>query len=303
VAKIFINYRRDDCIATAGRLHDRLVQSIGRKNLFMDVDHIPAGVDFRAHLEAQIAACDILLVLIGPQWLTAAHAKGGRRLDDASDYVRVEIAAALARGVRVIPVLVDGARMPGADDLPDPLQTLALRNAVEVRNTQFGSDVQRLLEKITEAHGASAWWAAAGRPALVLAICSALLIAGWAIWRQDAPTQPGLDAGTQRDEQLSTATVLPPPTDRSKQLSRVRLRQAVVIRASATNWQWIEKDPRDNREVTFRFRQQSESPDELVLYDASRDMYARLNFNDGRAYWRIGQQGPWNWNYDILETE
>jgi hypothetical protein len=91
--KIFINYRRDDCLATAGRLHDHLAKAFGLRNLFMDVDHIPAGVDFKAHLDAQVASCDALLVLIGPQWLAATDLKGGRRLDQADDFVRAEIAA------------------------------------------------------------------------------------------------------------------------------------------------------------------------------------------------------------------
>ena len=111
---IFINYRREDSTATAGRLYDRLAQAFGRKNLFMDVDHIPAGVDFVAHLNNQVAACEVVLVVIGPNWLNAKDEAGQRRLDNPDDFVAIEIAAALARNIRVIPVLVDGARMPKA---------------------------------------------------------------------------------------------------------------------------------------------------------------------------------------------
>ena len=113
--KIFINYRRDDSIGMAGRLHDRLAQTFGRDKLFMDVDHIPAGVDFVAHLNSQVAACDVVLVVIGPNWLGAKDESGERRLDNPDDFVAIEIAAALARDIRVIPVLVDGARMPKAE--------------------------------------------------------------------------------------------------------------------------------------------------------------------------------------------
>src|SRR5262245_65897441 len=109
---IFINYRREDSISTAGRLHDRLSQTFGRKNIFMDVDHIPAGVDFVAHLNSQIVACKIALVVIGPHWLEAKDENGGRRLDNPDDFVTIEIATALARNIAVIPVLVYGARMP-----------------------------------------------------------------------------------------------------------------------------------------------------------------------------------------------
>jgi hypothetical protein len=149
--KIFINYRRDDSISTAGRLHDRLAQTFGRKNLFMDVDHIPAGVDFVAYLNSQLAACDIFLAIIGPNWLNAKDDYGRRRLDNPDDFVLVEIAAALARNICVIPVLVDGAHTPKADNLPDSIKPLVRRNAVEMRNTQFGRDAKALVQKIREA--------------------------------------------------------------------------------------------------------------------------------------------------------
>jgi formylglycine-generating enzyme required for sulfatase activity len=149
--KIFINYRRGDSIATAGRLHDRLAQAFGRGNLFMDVDHIPPGVDFVDHLKEQLAACDVLLAVIGPGWVGAKGADGRRRLDSPEDFVAIEIAAALAKDIRVIPVLIDGASMPGPEDLPDSLKALARRNAVEVRHTQFGRDVDALIEKLRDA--------------------------------------------------------------------------------------------------------------------------------------------------------
>jgi len=149
--KIFINYRRHDSISTAGRLQDRLAQTFGRKNLFMDVDHIPAGVDFHDYLDKQVTACDVFLAVIGPNWLDAKDEEGRRRFDNPDDVVTVEIAAALARNIRVIPVLVDGARMPKADRLPDPVKPIVRHNAVDVRNTHFGRDAEALVEKIKEA--------------------------------------------------------------------------------------------------------------------------------------------------------
>src|SRR5262249_31439704 len=148
--KIFINYRRDDAIGTAGRLHDRLVQTFGRDNLFMDVDHIPVGADFVEYLHSQVAACDVFLAVIGPNWLNAKDNRGRRRFDNPDDYVTIEIAAALARNIRVIPVLVDNARMPNADKLPDSVKPLARRNAFEIRNTQFGRDAEALANKVRE---------------------------------------------------------------------------------------------------------------------------------------------------------
>ena len=104
---IFINYRREDSISIAGRLYDRLSQTFGQKNIFMDVDHIPAGVDFVTHLNSQVAACNIILVVIGPHWLEAKDENGGRRLDSPDDLRRHRDATA-AREIRAIPVLVDG---------------------------------------------------------------------------------------------------------------------------------------------------------------------------------------------------
>jgi hypothetical protein len=177
---IFINYRREDSISIAGRLHDRLAQAFGRKNIFMDVDHIPAGVDFVAHLNSQVAACNLLLVVIGPKWLDAKDEAGQRRLQQPDDFVAIEIAAALARDIRVIPVLVDGAGMPKASELPDRLKQLARRQAVEVRQNQFGRDAEALVERIREALAGSvgirSWRSMVLAGAATLAT---LLLVGW----------------------------------------------------------------------------------------------------------------------------
>jgi hypothetical protein len=149
--KIFINYRRDDSGGTAGRLHDRLARTFGLKNLFMDVDDIPPGVDFVNYLNSQVGACDIFLAIIGPHWLNAKDGHGHHRLDNPNDFVLVEITAALARNICVIPVLVDGAHLPNADKLPDVIKPLVRRNAVEVRNTQFGRDANALIRELREA--------------------------------------------------------------------------------------------------------------------------------------------------------
>ena len=145
--KIFINYRRDDSIGMAGRLHDRLAQTFGRDKLFMDVDHIPVGADFVAHLNTQVAACEVVLVVIGRNWLRAKDKAGQRQLHQPDDFVAIEIAAALARDIRVIPVLVDGARMPKESELPDSLKPLARRQAVDVRHSHFGHDAEALVKE------------------------------------------------------------------------------------------------------------------------------------------------------------
>jgi hypothetical protein len=179
--RIFINYRRDDSIGMAGRLHDRLAHTFGRAKLFMDVDHIPVGTDFVAHLNSQVAECDVILVVIGPNWLSVKDESGRRRLDDPDDFVAIEIAAALTREIRVIPVLVDGARMPKASELPDSLKPLARRHAVDVRHAHFGHDAEALVARMREALGDDAGGPRRRRvrAAIGATAVAALLLIGW----------------------------------------------------------------------------------------------------------------------------
>jgi tetratricopeptide (TPR) repeat protein len=147
-SKIFISYRRDDSAGTAGRLHDRLAETFGEENLFIDVDNMPAGADFVETLNKQVANCDVFLCTVGPNWLNAKDDDGRRRLDQPDDFVRVEIAAALNRNIPVIPVLVDGARVPKDHELPNDIAPLTRRQAVEVRNSHFRRDADELTQKI-----------------------------------------------------------------------------------------------------------------------------------------------------------
>jgi hypothetical protein len=154
VAKVFICYRREDSAGHAGRVHDRLEREFGRDLLFMDVDAIPPGRNFVKVLHDEVAKCDVLLALIGPSWLAVSD-EGGRRLDSTTDFVRIEIAAALQRDVPVIPLLLDGARIPKPADLPADIQELALRSALEIRHASFHQDMDRLVRAIREGTGAS----------------------------------------------------------------------------------------------------------------------------------------------------
>lgn len=148
---VFINYRRDDSAGYAGRLMDRLAAHFGHKKVFMDVTDIEPGLDFVQAIADGIGACDALLVVMSKQWLTARAADGTRRLDDPNDHLRLEIMAALERGVRVIPLLVRGARMPAEEQLPTALTALARKQAIELSDERWDFDVGRLvgvLEKI-----------------------------------------------------------------------------------------------------------------------------------------------------------
>lgn len=147
---VFINYRRDDSAGWAGRLHDRLVRTLPARRVFIDVDDIPPGEDFAGLLDAQVAQCDVFLAVIGPRWLNSADAGGHRRIDNPSDFVRIEIASALRRSnVHVIPVLVDGAAVPNAAELPEDLRPLVERNALQIRGEHFHRDSERLVATVS----------------------------------------------------------------------------------------------------------------------------------------------------------
>ncbi len=144
--RVFISYRREDTSGQAGRLYDALADKLGQDNVFMDVDTIDIGVEFKRAIETAVSACDVLFVMIGPRWLTAADSRGERRLSRSDDYVRLEVEAALGRDIRVVPALIAGAIMPVADDLPGTLAPLAMRNAVEMSDgPRWQYDVARLM--------------------------------------------------------------------------------------------------------------------------------------------------------------
>ncbi len=149
--KIFVSYRRDDSADAAGRLHDRLSAEFGKTSVFIDVDNIPFGVDFRKHLANAVGNCDVLLAIMGDEWLDARDRDGQRRLDDESDFVRIEIATALQRQIPVIPILVGINSVPKPDQLPEDLRELAFRNAAEIRaGVHFASQVDRLVTSIRD---------------------------------------------------------------------------------------------------------------------------------------------------------
>ncbi len=147
---IFISYRRDDSEGEAGRLYDDLVRAYGNNAVFMDVAGIAPGLDFRKAIDDNVSGCGVFLAVIGPQWATITNQDGHRRLDDANDFVRLEIASALARNIAVIPVLVHDARMPHPEQLPDNIKDLAYRNSVEISHARWNSDVQLLVDALKQ---------------------------------------------------------------------------------------------------------------------------------------------------------
>lgn len=181
--KIFISYRRDDSAPWAGRLYERLARTFKKSQLFMDVDHIAPGQDFVRVLEDQVGRCDVLLAIIGRAWLESRNERGERRLDDANDFVRLEIETALRRGITVIPILVDGAPMPRAAELPESLHGLLRKQARTLSHAGFGLETQALLQALGQpsagSSGDGASRAQSVSRAVLWSAAAVAAIAGW----------------------------------------------------------------------------------------------------------------------------
>jgi hypothetical protein len=145
MSKIIVSYRRSDSAATAGRIFDRLVDRYGEASVFMDIDRIPFGTDFRHHIQDVLRGADILLAVVGPTWL-GKKADGASRIHDDADPVRVEIEAALRQGLTLIPVLIDNASMPGAAELPESIRDFAYINAAPI---DIGRDFRAHMDRLT----------------------------------------------------------------------------------------------------------------------------------------------------------
>ncbi|MCU7884451.1 MAG: TIR domain-containing protein [Candidatus Thiodiazotropha sp. (ex Lucinoma annulata)] len=151
IANIFISYRREDSADVTGRIHDRLASHFGESALFMDVDDIPLGVDFTKYIDEKVSKCEVLLAIVGRDWLSVTDENGNRRLDMPNDFVRAELESALKRNIPVIPLLVRRASMPDADDLPESIQEFSTRNGMPVRaDPDFRTDCDRLIDGLEQ---------------------------------------------------------------------------------------------------------------------------------------------------------
>ena len=148
---IFISYRRSDSLAATGRVYDHVVKSFGENNVFRDTNSIYPGVNFDHRLKHALSVCHVTIVIIGSTWLTATAEDGSRRLDDPDDYVRTEVESSLNRGTEIIPVLLDGTKMPKPSDLPATMRKLAFQNAAFIEQGHlFEQHMKRLIEAIWE---------------------------------------------------------------------------------------------------------------------------------------------------------
>lgn len=226
---IFISYRRDDSAGYAGRLYDRLATHFGPQRVFMDVEGIEPGADFVNAIEEAVSSCQVLIVLIGDEWTHGTDAAGRRRLDDPNDFIRLETSAALKRNIRVVPVLVDGAVMPRAEELPDEIKALTRRQAIELSHKQWeasSGELIRTLERILSKVSTEAPVAVApakptadigsappssNKSRTWLAAAAGLLILGAALWWGLAARAPSSKPVLQPSVSV-TAQVKPAPT-------------------------------------------------------------------------------------------
>jgi TIR domain len=173
--QIFISYRRDDAAGYAGRLEEALEKRLGRGSVFRDVLDISPGEDFVAAIRARLAGAQAVLVLIGPRW-AGGETSGQRRIDDPGDFVRLEVAVALESGARVVPVLLPGATMPAAADLPEPLKPLAQRNALGLNDVHWEADIERLADATGRPRQRRGWVWALGGAGMAASAAAALVL-------------------------------------------------------------------------------------------------------------------------------
>ena len=220
--RIFISYRRQDSAYPAGWLYDRLAERFGPEQVFKDVDSIELGDDFVETITNAVGSCDILLALIGQEWLDVAGPDGSRRLDDPDDFVRLEIEAALERKVLLIPILVEGALMPRGDELPPSIAPLVRRQALELSPNRFRADTDRLLEVIERT-----------------------LVDLQEEHEDDVPAAPTPEPSPPKTTTETTATTEtgPKPSPFSTTRVRVALAAAAVAAIAALIWLQLPGDP------------------------------------------------------------
>lgn len=208
---IFISYRRDDTRHVAGRLATELAARFGAEHIFRDVDSIEDGENFATELDKALTHCTVMLVLIGPAWLSSSNAAGQRRLDIPSDWVRLEVAGALKRNVRVVPLLVENAELPAEADLAEELRPLVQRQARKLSDERWRGDFMMLTDMLAKQPGLAAVAPAvtttappptpapSSRKPVVMGVAALLVVAaGVAVWSQFAkPKLPDL-SGTWR---------------------------------------------------------------------------------------------------------
>ncbi|MCC6887972.1 MAG: TIR domain-containing protein [Hyphomicrobiales bacterium] len=208
MSKIVISYRRSDTQAIAGRIRDKLVSDYGVDCVYMDIDSIPPGLDFRDHLDSALASSDVLIAIIGPKWLGRTRGKRAR-IDDPSDPVRVEIETAFRLHLSIVPVLVNNAEMPTESDLPDSIKDLAYRNAAIVdEGRDFHQHMNRLIHELKRLHRPAPARAFARKRTSIATLLLGGVAAAGGLWWVFEPTRHA-DVPMARPAVVDGATLAP----------------------------------------------------------------------------------------------
>lgn len=247
--QIFISYRRDDAAGYARAVCDELARHFGAERVFMDVDDIGAGQAFDDAIRQAVGASRVLLVVMGKRW-QGERAGAAPRINDAGDFVRLEVAAALAAGLRVIPLLIDGATIPTEAQLPDELRALARRNALGIDYSRFAADIERLVAAVRDA---------LGEPAPMPASTAALL-----------PSSPG-------------STTAPPGTPRRAVAVSMAVAMAVSIFAAVIVALIMLWQPRSARPSPRRCERRGPGRKQFRLAERPLPGAFQLQWRGGRA--------------------
>jgi hypothetical protein len=306
MAGVFISYRREDTKHAAARLHDRLKDHF---EVFMDVASVNMGVHFPQAIDAALSRVDVLLALIGPTWATSVDEHGQRRLDDPKDYVARELRRALARGIPVVPVLVDGAPMPHADDLPPDLEPLTENQATRLDHEAFDAQATQLTTSLKKLVGETnnRWRVLAVAAAVVLLVG---VVAALLFWPEPSPdddastqTQDGLDSGARLDPGEFIATA-----DGRHRLEMTEDGELVLTTDGVTRWEssegppgaWANMQASDGNLVVYRTAEggavwASETNGHpgayLVLEAPQGEGRVTIYDRDGRVLWYRPQAG------------
>ena len=209
-ARIFISYRRDDAAGEAGRLADHLLRRFGADRLFLDIETIEPGTDFVQVLQRSLKETAAVLVVIGRRWVDIPDAAGRRRLDDPADFVRQEVEAALGRDIPVVPVLVQGARLPRAEDLPAPLVPLVTRQAATLDHDEFHADAERLCDRLAPLFAGDARWWPLPVPLVLTAgvVLVAAVLGGYLWYRGQADERQRIEASARQERTRQVAALV-----------------------------------------------------------------------------------------------
>jgi hypothetical protein len=246
---VFISYRRDDSAGEAGRLADHLTRRFGPHAVFIDIDTIAPGTDFVIELERAVGGTAVVIVVIGRRWLTVTNADGSRRIDNSADFVRREVEAALRRGIRVIPVLVQGAAMPTADELPKELAPLATKQAIAIQHEEFSDDAQRLADAIAPLIEGQPPQSGAWRRRALLGGALAAVLLGLAGWQWFGAAAAGDGEARARQQQVDDLVRIAGGQQQRRQFpdAIATLDRAVIIDADVTPPRPCRKTWRCNR--------------------------------------------------------